>query len=1059
MFERILTCSRPFFIIISTFGMSSFKTFIFFRNPQATRNLLDFKDNIDAFIKKITNTALKVDGSGSGGIDESPTQRKQATGLLLLKFELKELQICLNSAIDDLPLFFFKMADSCANIHSLKRSDEEHMLCHFTVGDLRIEVPGSGGIIETYCTLLGLAPNHSNSLLSVEVGKGPIAIGSCDLDGVHHQTTDMYTHVKLSPMKFVHIQAHVLTLVEYLTDGILGALARRAMSSAALAALQVDQSEPVPEMVVSVEASGFDFIIPESAFSTNHFLLHVGDLSILYKSCEAPGKGEASLSLHDVTMLCNQDESVIEIPIRMGITVKLAPHSALSEDDKAMRVEVFISSIALVLARHHYLQIMSTLELNLGEKNTFLRDDPQGPLELNFSEGANKLPEIGEKITHAGVKEFLIEKRIYMDFSFETLKLELRNEVEAIVSLAAVQTSMHLGLLSDLDTTQFNVTMHDLLCEDKREIALNRHFRNIISHDSGLGENDVFNFSYTNSKRENSTSMEFILGSPQIVVIPDAILDVASFFQREGPPAAVSIPPSTKPTSDKTIDKEDDLKSVENTLQRSSISLKTSNCRLVLIDLGASPLGDEISPSLHRSESAETIVMQGQAEASNEVVKDVTTGNTIKYNFELHGERIEAYSAGGNELKYPVQILHPVKCSLFLSLDTKDDKQFIDMSFVTLSNIDVMVSMRDYALVQAILTSMNDMLDSRNTEEIDTRSSSLNEDEMAQIERLARELAKEESGSHTASSSGVEVIFRGDGSTTVTNTQYTEKRQKTKIISLKFTLPKSSITIVNDLQGLDEALFRVMMCSCVFGVDLSLGEQSSDLIFHTNLNTSFEADYFDTLSNLWEPLLLKPWQLNFTARRGKKKESRVFTSIDVESDPCRVSFSEQFIASLRGAASMWSIYSGTVSKAMIIIKNEENYDDTPQVKALMKSKASSAARTLTTMMPYGVKNRCGTAIQFKVRGAEKKEVAPGGTEYFNFSFSSSSGIGGSRAYGQDSKEKKTLEISIFDQAIYFLDIDEEVNKPKHVHNLGSGRYVYSSVIKAVGVGTVSLTLG
>jgi hypothetical protein len=48
---------------------------LFFRNPQATRNLLDFKDNIDAFIKKITNTALKVDGSGSGGIDESPTQR------------------------------------------------------------------------------------------------------------------------------------------------------------------------------------------------------------------------------------------------------------------------------------------------------------------------------------------------------------------------------------------------------------------------------------------------------------------------------------------------------------------------------------------------------------------------------------------------------------------------------------------------------------------------------------------------------------------------------------------------------------------------------------------------------------------------------------------------------------------------------------------------------------------------------------------------------------------------------------------------------------------------
>lgn len=296
---------------------------------------MDFKDNTGVFIEQIANESLKLDDSGSGDLEKSITESRHETGLLLLKFELKELQVCLNSAIDDLPLYYFKMADSCANIQSLQKIDGDHMLCHFTVGDLRIEVPGSGGIIETYCTLLGLAPNHSNSLLSVEYGKGHIAIGSCDCDGVNSQTTDTYAHVQLSPMKLVHIQAHVLTLVEYLTDGILGALARRAMSSAALAALQVDQSENVPEMVVVVEASGFDFILPQSAFSTNHFLLHVGDLSILYKNCETPGKGEASLSLHDVTMLCNEDESVIDIPIRMGITVKLAPHSALSEDDKA----------------------------------------------------------------------------------------------------------------------------------------------------------------------------------------------------------------------------------------------------------------------------------------------------------------------------------------------------------------------------------------------------------------------------------------------------------------------------------------------------------------------------------------------------------------------------------------------------------------------------------------------------------------------------------------------------------------------------------------------------
>ena len=120
------------------------------------------------------------------------------------------------------------------------------------------------------------------------------------------------------------------------------------------------------------------------------------------------------------------------------------------------------------------------------------------------------------------------------------------------------------------------------------------------------------------------------------------------------------------------------------------------------------------------------------------------------------------YSAAGNELEYPLQILDPLKCSLFLSMDTKHDKQFIEMSFVTLSNIDLKVSMRDYALVQAILSSVRDMIESDKTENIDNKSSTLDEDEIAQIEKIALELGIEESSSKAASSSGVEVVIRSD---------------------------------------------------------------------------------------------------------------------------------------------------------------------------------------------------------------------------------------------------------------------------------------------------------
>ena len=48
--------------------------------------------------------------------------------------------------------------------------------------------------------------------------------------------------VTLSPMRLVYIHSQVLALVEYATEGILGALARQAASSAAVAAAEIAAS-------------------------------------------------------------------------------------------------------------------------------------------------------------------------------------------------------------------------------------------------------------------------------------------------------------------------------------------------------------------------------------------------------------------------------------------------------------------------------------------------------------------------------------------------------------------------------------------------------------------------------------------------------------------------------------------------------------------------------------------------------------------------------------------------------------------------------------------------
>ena len=74
------------------------------------------------------------------------------------------------------------------------------------------------------------------------------------------------------------------------------------------------------------------------------------------------------------------------------------------------------------------------------------------------------------------------------------------------------------------------------------------------------------------------------------------------------------------------------------------------------------------------------------------------------------------------------------------------------------------------------------------------------------------------------------------------------------------TLPHTAVTVVNDLQGLDEALFKVIVTNCVCGSDFSFKKhEAMQPIFHFHVNTSVQSDYFDSRSNFWEPLLVKPW--------------------------------------------------------------------------------------------------------------------------------------------------------------------------------------------------------
>ena len=642
------------------------------RNPYAIRNLLDFKENLAGFITKVVSLPIPRPSVALRNIEKPDTGRSIETkSLLIINAEMEAFEVCLNSAKDDLPLFEMTMADSKVKLHL--SNDNADLLAYACVGDFRLEIPSNNIVLKEYRTLLGLSPNQSSSLLSIEYGKGPIAMQSCNLQDVVKETADSFMKVRLSPMRFVHVQAQVLTLVEYVTEGVLGAMAARVASSAAHAARELAEAAE-GEKIFHVIASGFDFVLPQAANSQKNFLLHSGNLSIRFTSFPRPGHGVAALRLEDVTMECNQGETVIETPIRMEIDVKLAPYDAPTEDEKAMQVDISISRTAFLMTRQQYFQMINTLEQNISQSNTFLREVHSAIEKVEPRNETVTSNQNSDTRTHSGEIEILIQKRIYLNFRFQALCLELCNvdTSEPIISMAAVETSIALQVLPDKQKTCVQATLHDLVCDDRRLISIHHHFRQIIRQvneikNSSLNR-DVFQLSYVNCKLDDSVTIDVTIGSPQVVIIPSLISDLLAFLKDDKPfPVEVvsgrdgKVIPDSMEVHVEVLEDEGNVEAqiFDSVLQKpktSIINLRTSDCRLVMIDMDCAQTENAISLS-PSGDLIETFVLKGQAEGVVKLITDIMTGEVLESNFELHGETIEVYTAEGQSLRSPVQIL------------------------------------------------------------------------------------------------------------------------------------------------------------------------------------------------------------------------------------------------------------------------------------------------------------------------------------------------------------------------------------------------------------------
>ena len=194
-------------------------------NPNAIKTLFVAKSSVLDFKEKAYSTYERMsmihqDHRSSipdKHIDVPAAINSSGDHSLFILAEMQSFEISLNSAVDDLPLFTLTMSDSRVNHHTQVGNDKNSEMS-LVVGDFRMESCSFGQTLESYRTILGLAPSVSTSLLTVKYSKGANAVRSCNVGDADKSACEACAEIVLSPMRFVHIHSQVFTLIEYVCE-------------------------------------------------------------------------------------------------------------------------------------------------------------------------------------------------------------------------------------------------------------------------------------------------------------------------------------------------------------------------------------------------------------------------------------------------------------------------------------------------------------------------------------------------------------------------------------------------------------------------------------------------------------------------------------------------------------------------------------------------------------------------------------------------------------------------------------------------------------------------
>jgi hypothetical protein len=807
-----------------------------------------------------------------------------------------------------------------------------------------------------------------------------------------------------------------------------------------------------------VKAEGLEVLLPQAAHCAIFLLASVGSLDVSFIALP-DASSNIIVALTSLTIGDTDGDQMLASPVDMNVQTTIPPDRTVNELDRAISIELDITTAEFLITKLHFCQILQTLAGNISEADLFIREESclLGDYAEENNSGNDDRTEKGGMVTHGGGEFIEKPRRVTLKVKVAALVLSLFkiSQIEPLLRLAAVDSETILHLIPDEARKTVRVTLKDLVCDDLRLESSGRQYRTLIyqPRSTSRATGDVFDVSYDASGM-CSSSINLAIGSPRIVFIPDMLSEIVDFVTVEKTRSA-NVQRSNNTTEISHV--EDVIKVdsrgengeieasviAQSTSSKESFSLAitTAKCSIMLVDLG----GDFI---LHRRDSevsmggpvsvAEAIVLCGTFDASMKRETACSTNQPISLAIEMHVDGFESYTASGLELRSAVQIIDPTQMSLYFSnIQNTSGQGVVDLRFAILSPVDVTISMCNVALINAILTSINDCF-SRSHEEAPMEQRFLTDDETRRIRKFAQALDIDDS----ERSFNSEILSKDDEFQShhglAEDRIFNGKQNST---SLKVTTPEIKITVVNDLQGCDEALLRLIIRNCMLqghrqeNCMTSIGSRPFDA-FECSIYTSILADYFDSTSVKWKTLLLQPWDLSVKGSRGPNRSvpsSRPNTAIDVESHPCHLSFSEQFLMSLASANRMWTVYTTASESAFKSLNTNIHTTET-----LRKSLAAGAARSFVSALPYAVENHSGIQITLEVKGDRglTRIIRSGCIEYFRFEPPQGKGDGGKRLYGQDVNSTRTVILKFEQNEIRMEDLDALLGKPVRAHDVG-----------------------